>query len=677
MPLLRATRILLEKTSRASGNDFFRGLASGIAAALGMKYGLVGVVLPGTHSVRTRAVWGGDRWLDDFEYGLAGTPCADVLEGVESCFHHAGVARDYPEDLMLAELGIESYFGIPVRDAENHAVGLLVAMHDQPIADVGEDLEAIFTLFAQRASMELERLEADARLRASEARYRQIVTSCHEGVWTIDAEGHTTFVNEQMARMFGYTVDEMLGRSMYDFMSAEARQIAEKNLARRARGIAEQHDFCFTHKDGSEVWTILSTSPLRDEQGNYMGALAMATDVTQRRALELKVQHAQKLESLGVLAGGIAHDFNNLLVGILANSSYALRKLPSADPKLRSSIEDVQTAAVRAAELTKQMLAYSGRGPVSMQPLDLNELVEEIAQLLATVVSKRARVEFSLAAELPRVRADAAQLRQIVMNLMTNASDALGEQNGVIAIATGVVQADRAYLESAYLDEQLDEGRYVYIEVRDSGMGMDLSTRERIFDPFFTTKFTGRGLGLAAVLGILRGHRGAVKVDSAPGRGTTFRVLLPCPELPDETDDETDELSAPAEMWRGSGTVLVADDEELVRKVATRVLEAAGFDILPARDGNEAVALFSQHADRIAAVVLDMTMPGMSGDEVLRHIRERRPNVLILLSSGYEPDAIVDRLGEEQGVGFLRKPWSPAELVAAMRAVGAGGPLRV
>ncbi len=667
--LLRATRILLESTARSSGEAFFRGLASGIAASLGMKYGMVGVLQPGGTLMRSLALWAGGKWLDNFEYDLAGTPCANVMSR-ETCFHRRDARALFPRDKLLVDLGIESYFGIPIPGAEGAPVGIVLAMDDTPSEDqVDEQLQPIFELFAQRAAMELERLDADARVRASEARFRQIVTACLEGVWVIDAEARTTFVNERMASMFGYSADEMLGRTMYDFMSPDLRGVAEANMARRQRGVAEQHEFRFRHKDGSDVWTILSTSPLRDAAGHVHGALAMATDVTEKRALEHKIQHTQKLESLGVLASGIAHDFNNLLVGILANSGYVLKHLPTGTP-LRPAMEDVQTAAARAAELTRQLLEYSGKGRFFTEPLDLNRVVREISNLLASVISKRATLQFTLAESMPAISADSAQLRQVVMNLITNASDALGGRDGVISLTTSVVDATRTYLQTTYLDEHLPEGRYVALEVADSGCGMDESTRNKIFDPFFTTKLTGRGLGLAAVLGILRGHRGAVKVDSTPGKGTTFTILLPCLEQPAPVA-VVGEGSRPMETWRGTGTVLVADDEDLVRRVATRVLDMAGFAVVGARDGAEAIEQFGKHRERVVAVVLDMTMPGMSGAEVMRGIRALKPDVYVLLSSGYEPESLDQLLGEDR-VSFLRKPWSPAELVAALRSAGIG-----
>src|SRR5262249_16490473 len=247
----------------------------------------------------------------------------------------------------------------------------------------------------------------------------------------------------------------------------------------------------------------------------------------ERRKVQVKLLHAQKLESLGVLSGGIAHDFNNLLVGILGNAGLALHELPENAP-VRHTIAEIETAALRAAELTRQLLAYAGRGQSVVQRVSMAELVRDMANLLASAVGKTARLDYQLAEQVPRVEGDATQLRQVVMNLTSNAGEAIGGGSGTITLTTGEMQADRAYLAESQLGAGLSAGPYVFLEVKDDGHGMHPATLAKIFDPFFTTKFTGRGLGLAAVLGIVRAHKGAIRVSSAPGRGTTIRVLLPC-----------------------------------------------------------------------------------------------------------------------------------------------------
>ena len=388
-------------------------------------------------------------------------------------------------------------------------------------------------------------------------------------------------------------------------------------------------------------------------------AISNAQALADLRQSEEQMRNAQKLESLGVLAGGIAHDFNNLLVGVLGNASLALSELPP-DAPARQFVKDVETSAQRAAELTRQMLAYSGRGKLVVEPLNLSEVVQEMTQLLGRVISKRARLSLHLRDDVPRIVADGTQLRQVVMNLITNASDALGGEPGLVSVRTGTVHADARMLAGTYLNEELPAGEYVYLEVTDSGVGMDAATRARIFEPFFTTKFTGRGLGLAAVLGIVRGHKGAIDVTSDPGCGTTFRVLFPL--SPAIVEVPSPQAPAPAE-WKGSGRALVVDDEEAVRSVARHVLERSGFAVIEAATGEEALSICSASLQTFRFVVLDLTMPGMSGEATLSELRRQWPSLPIVVSSGLVPD---DGNGMD-GLPFLAKPYRPSELVEIVR----------
>ncbi len=385
----------------------------------------------------------------------------------------------------------------------------------------------------------------------------------------------------------------------------------------------------------------------------------------ERRAIETKVLEVQKLESLGVLAGGIAHDFNNLLVGIMGNAGLALADLPPESP-VREHVERIETTAVRAGELAREMLAYSGKGRFIVAPHDLSRLVRDMTQLLGVSIAKNATLRYDLTPTPLNVEADGTQIRQVVMNLVINASDAIGDDPGVITVATGRIHADRSYLAATFIDQGLAEGEYAYLEVSDTGVGMDPETQARIFDPFFTTKFTGRGLGLAAVLGIVRGHRGALKVYSEVGRGSTFKMLLPTvgsgtPSTPVSTPiDDT---------WRGDETVLVVDDEPLVREVAQAMLRRIGMEVVTASDGDEAVRTFAADPKRFAVVLLDLTMPRMSGVEVFRQIRAIRPDAAIVLMSGYSEDDAAGRFAGKGLAGFLEKPFSPADLSQIMRHV--------
>ena len=390
-----------------------------------------------------------------------------------------------------------------------------------------------------------------------------------------------------------------------------------------------------------------------------------ASEERARHHVEKQIQQAQKLESLGVLAGGIAHDFNNILTGVLGNASLALARLGPESPA-REEIEQVEKAAKWAAELTQQMLAYSGRGRFLVVPLDIGKIVTEMAHLLDAATSKKAVIKYSLMAGIPPIMADSAQVRQVVMNLITNASDAIGDASGVITVGTGLIEADRGYLRDTFIDWDLKEGRFVWLEVSDTGCGMEEATVAKIFDPFFTTKFTGRGLGLAAVLGIVRGHEGALKIYSEPGKGTTFKVLFPAASEQDKVD-----FVSPinAEGWKGEGVALLVDDEEVVRRTAGAVLKRLGFEVLVAADGREALELFEANIDSVRVVLLDMTMPVMDGSETFRELKRLRPDVRVVLSSGYNEQEATSSFAGKGLAGFIQKPYSARKLAAILRGI--------
>ena len=388
-----------------------------------------------------------------------------------------------------------------------------------------------------------------------------------------------------------------------------------------------------------------------------------------RASLEDRLQHTQKLESLGMLAGGIAHDFNNLLVGILGRADLAATALSddseTGPRRVGEHLEAIAVAGHRAADLCGQLLAYSGRGHFVVEPMDLNEVVREVASLLQVSVSKRASVDYRFGTALPWLEGDPTQVRQVAMNLVTNASEALESGIGSITVATGRIHCTVEQL-AAMDHAEGPPGDYVYLQVTDSGHGMDAETRARLFDPFFSTRFTGRGLGMATVLGIVRGHKGAIEVSSSAGRGNTLRVLFPARDwVPgDEPEDTVDN---PATDRRGS--VLLVDDEAVVRETVGAMLEGAGYDVVTAADGEEGLERFLNDPTEFACVVLDLTMPRMGGREVLEAIRQRSSDTPVVLSSGFSEQEFHTRFGEVQGVRFVQKPFRGATLIEAIDAL--------
>ena len=374
-----------------------------------------------------------------------------------------------------------------------------------------------------------------------------------------------------------------------------------------------------------------------------------------QRSLERQVQQAQKLESLGVLAGGIAHDFNNILMAVLGHAELALDEISPMSPA-RRSLTEITTAARRAADLCRQMLAYAGKASFALERVGLRDLVEEMAHLLKTAISKKAILNLNLERGLPPIEGDPSQIRQIVMNLLINASEAIGDRSGVITVSVGATRCDEEYLRKTELHDGLSPGLYVHLEVTDTGGGMDAETRSRIFEPFFSTKFAGRGLGLAAVLGIVRAHKGALKVYSEPGKGTTFKMLFPALT---ETEDVPRSPESPLPAgWQGKGTILLVDDEESLVALGARMLEHLGFTVLTAADGLQAVDLYRERGKEIDLVLMDLTMPHMDGAKAFGELRRLNPDVRVVLASGYSQEDVSARFAGKNLSGVLQKPYT-------------------
>jgi two-component system cell cycle sensor histidine kinase/response regulator CckA len=502
------------------------------------------------------------------------------------------------------------------------------------------------------------RIETEIALKESEARYRAIVEEFDGMIYICSMDFRIEFMNERLIRRTGR---DATGEYCYKALH-ELEDVCPWCVNGRVfRGEKVQWEV-ESPKDGR--WYYVVNTPIYHQDGS-ISKQACIIDVTDRKRaeeesllLERRVQKTQKLESLGILAGGIAHDFNNILTSIIGNASLARLKASTASP-VYSYLEKIETSSHRAADLCNQMLAYSGKGQFNVMRLDMDSVVEETIHLLQLAISKRVSLKYNLAGSLPAIMADVTQIRQIIMNLVINASEAIGEKSGMITITTGSIYADSDYLKEDNLAPEPMDGYYVFLEVSDNGCGMDKETQARIFDPFFTTKFTGRGLGLAAVLGIVRGHKGALKVYSEVGRGTTFRLLLPSVDGPSEKSVN----KTAASSWRGTGTVMVVDDEESVRDVTAGMLESFGFQVESARDGIEALSMFRVIGDRIRLVLIDLTMPCLDGVETLSKLRRMKSDLRVILMSGFSECDAMSRLNGKGNIRFIQKPFTAEKLL--------------
>ena len=529
----------------------------------------------------------------------------------------------------------------------------------------GNKLLAVFNDLTKRK-------QAEKALQETNETLLTLIQAAPVAIIAFGAEGKVKLWNPAAERMLGWCEEEVLGKPL-PHVSEETLEEHEALRERAFRGETLTGVEIRRHrKDGSSIDMSISAAPLHDAEGKVSGIMSVNVDITERKRareerarLEAQVREIQKFESLGVLAGGIAHDFNNLLMAILGNADLALARLPSASTA-RHNVAEITRASQRAADLCRQMLAYSGKGRYVVERCDLSQIVREMAQILEVSISKKASLRYALADKIPAVNADATQMRQVIMNLVTNASEALGDRSGTITVSIGVMECDLPCLLENRLDDKLPEGRYVTLEVSDTGHGMDSDTLSKIFDPFFTTKFQGRGLGLAAALGIVRGHKGAIQVSSEPGKGTAVRVLLPALDyLPSEMVQDQEEKVAPPH----AGCILVIDDDPAVRDVSSEMLALLGFRVLTATDGDEGLGVFRVHQNEIDCIILDLTMPRMDGEETFQELQRVRSDVRVILSSGYSEQEINQRFVGRGLAGFIQKPYTVARLLETLSRV--------
>ncbi|MBF0635172.1 MAG: PAS domain S-box protein, partial [Nitrospinae bacterium] len=519
-----------------------------------------------------------------------------------------------------------------------------------------------------------ERKRAEQELRQTKERYDLASSVGKVGTWDWDILTGRLIWSEEVYRIMGLPAGEV--EPSYEIFLSRVHPDDQKLFGDSVTDALENKkpfnaEYRIVRRDGKESVchaignvTFDGGKPVR-MMGTFQDITERVMAEEERKSFEAKLQHVQKLESLGVLAGGIAHDFNNLLTSILGNADLAMMDLPSTSPA-RPQIEDILTTSRKAADLTRQMLAYSGKGKFVISKVNLNNVITEMNQLLRVSVLKNVLLKYDFAENLPPLKADVTQMNQLIMNLVINASEAIGGKNGSIAIRTGATHCDRVCLESAWGVDNLQEGLYVTLEVADTGIGMTKETIAKIFEPFFTTKFTGRGLGMSAVQGIVRGHHGAIRIYSEPGKGTTFKILLPAAN---EAPDAVHKNGADSSAWVGHGSVLLIDDEEAVRSIGSKMLVKTGFTVIAVADGVEALKIFRDRPGDFAFILLDLTMPRMSGEECFRELRKINPDARIIMTSGYNEQDVTQRFVGKGLTGFLAKPFQISNMKDVIKQI--------
>jgi PAS domain S-box-containing protein len=573
--------------------------------------------------------------------GLAHVAAPLSLGGQQlGCLIAGQVFTHYPEPLPLQRVARE--LGISGQQLWHQAIQQAPVSRAtlQVYADLLMSLGQAF--LGQRYAAILHR-----RLAQTSQRYRLFIDGVKDyALLTVDRAGRVTSWNSGAERLFGYTEAEIMGQGSSCLVAPENvhREALRQAILEASQSGSVECEGWRVRKDGTRFLGAGVLGSMGKGDAREHGALIR--DVTKLRRSEEDLQQTQKLESIGVLAGGIAHDFNNLLTGIIAGLSFIKTSLSPDDPKY-PMFEIAEKSSARAAELVGQLLTYAGKARFVITRFDFSALISEMLPLIAASIPRTVELERLLTPGLPWIEADASQIRQIVMNLIINGAEAIGAEGGTVRVLTGVSGT----------------GKDVFMQVKDSGSGMSEDTKTKMFDPFFTTKFTGRGLGLAAVSGIISAHRGKMQVDSAPGQGTTFTVSFPAVQA-----GVLRLVDAPLSVIpQGTGTILVVDDDPSVSRIAGVILEKSGYSVLVAKDGREAVEIFRQNTPKIAAVLLDITMPVMGGHEAFRLIRQIQPAVPIIMTSGYSEVLAREKLGGDAVVGFLQKPYIAAKLVESIK----------
>lgn len=594
---------------------------------------------------------GGDvRWVSSAWHVVTGWDAADAIGKP----HDEHVAEDDRDRVALVGSPPPAY-GPSRRFRLRHRVGRWVelASRGTVLAEGGADGEPLHLLVWREAAA----VHGDLSFHIDNSPMALI---------ELDAEIRIRRYSLQAQRMLGYSAEQVLGKTLLDIgliESSDEQDIADTLFATLIeegldRGVER---ITLRRSSGELIETEWHVSALRDEQRSATSFLALGQDITERRRREDALRHTQKLESVGVLAGGVAHDFNNLLTSVLGHAGLAMRsrELP---PGVFVHLDRIQEAAERAAELTKQLLAYAGQGRIMVRDVDINGLAAGMSELFAASISKSATMHYDLVDGVVAVEGDTSQLQQLLLNLVTNAGEALPDGLGDVTLRTRSVVIDEDRLQSDFAGSPMEPGPFMELTVSDNGVGLDADALGRVFDPFFTTRETGRGLGLAAVAGIVRSHHGGIRLESEAGRGTTFRVYLPLTS----SRLEVSESQVSAGSARATKCILVVDDESVVRSLMGDILGTQGYRVIYACDGRECLEVFKARHSEIDLIILDLTMPVMDGVETFHALMAEEPQVRVLLASGYSRQEVIDRFDGRGPTAFIQKPFRIADILATL-----------
>ncbi|MFQ5346133.1 MAG: PAS domain S-box protein, partial [Mariprofundus sp.] len=632
-----ALRSLSTTFSAVSGEEFFSNVAAHMTTTLGMDYAIIGE-LTGDQD-RVNVVGGyahGQPKKLPFQYDLAGTPCEHVV-GQSFCIAPSGVQQQYPDDTLLAELGVEGYMGSPLFDSSGQPLGIIVLMHGKTIENT-EVAESLFRIFSARVSAEIERRQAEESVR----KLSSAIEQAGESVIITDRDGVIKYANPAFTRITGYSAEDAIGQTPKLLKSDNHDDAFYEAMWKTITDGKVWHGKVIDRrKDGTFYPAMLTISPIINKAEEVTDFVGTQSDLSQLEDMEHRFHQAQKMEAIGVMVGGIAHNFNNMLAGMTGNI-YLAKLMLEDEPDVVRKLAKVEELSHHAADMIQQLLTFARKGMVIMKEMPLTPFVKETLKLLHTLVPENITLNQEICSEPLSIKGDGAQLHQVLVNLLNNARDAV--ENTVapcITIRLELFHTDAALIEN---HPYFESGAYAHLSIEDNGVGIPEQQQEHLFEPFFTTKEQGKGtgLGLSMVYGALKTHGGFVDVNSTEGEGTTFHCYLPLLEKeasPPESTPATEATAGQGEL------ILLADDEQIVRDIMAEILESLGYRVLQAKDGLETVELFKEHQGEIALAILDVVMPHCGGMALAKQIRAVNPDMPIMFVTGYDKEHLLN--GEE------------------------------
>jgi len=603
--------------------------------------------------------------------------------GIMDCATSIAIDGEHLGNVFIGQFFMEqpdeSYFMMQARQCQYDESKYLEAIRKVPIfseEQLHKNLTFIENLVRMLADQGLQRkrqLEYQEELNESGKKLKIVFDNVEAGIIVVSRSGTITFANRQMAEMFGMSLTELIGTHYVDHLYESEKHAGIKSMGQIVDGNVKsvELDRRYVRKDGSDFWGHLTGTRFDNTDGSMRDQIIVISDITERKQaeevkkiLEQQLQQAQKMESLGVLAGGIAHDFNNILSIIIGNSYLAKLNLEAAE----GYISTIEQAAERAAGLCRQMLSYAGKATCDIADVDIRALLDDLINMLKSTVTQNVAITYTNSTQIPFVKGDVNQLGQIVINLIINASEAIGSKQGEIHVELSNKDIRKGSQDTDHLGKVISAGQYVCLEVRDNGCGMEDETKQRIFEPFYTTKPTGRGLGMSAVLGIISAHNGALQLTSHLSQGTTFNIYLPAHVNSCGVDQSKQQVFS-SSAWQGSGTILLAEDMQEIRTMVKSMLCTLGFEVIEAANGKEALELYEKRAADIKMVLTDIGMPIMDGYELFRELKIINPKLPIMVSSGYGDAAVTSKIERSEIAGLVNKPYRIEQLQDVLRTV--------